>query len=117
MRDRRPLPEFGLAAGVGLTLLLGLSVHLARRSQAGRKAAELSNQQLLAENEERRRVEDRLKISDERLRLALDSTEIGIFEWNVRANHVFFSAGLWVMLGYDPGRDGTPQAGERSGNR
>jgi len=101
-RDRRPLPEFGLTAGVVLTLLLGLSVHLARRARAGQKAAELSNEQLLVENEERRRVESRLKVSDERLRLALDSTEIGIFEWSLNANQVFFSAGLWSMLGYDP---------------
>ena len=100
--DRRPLPEFGLAAGVILTLLLGLSVHLARRAQSGQNAAELSNQRLLEENEERRRIEKRLKTSDERLRLVLDSTEIGIFEWNVPAGHVFYSAGLWTMLDYDP---------------
>ncbi len=98
------LPEFALAAGVGLTALLGLSVHLARRARAGQLAAEISNRRLLAENEERRRVETRLKISDERLRLALDSTEIGIFEWNVATGHVYYSNGLWAMLGYEHDR-------------
>ena len=97
-------PEFALAAGVGITLLLGLSVHLARRARSGQRAAELSNIQLLAENEERRRIEARLKVSDERLRLALDSTQIGIFEWNVNAGHVYYSPGLWAMLGYEQGR-------------
>ncbi|MFI5356046.1 MAG: ATP-binding protein [Opitutales bacterium] len=103
-RDRRYLPELALMAGFGITLLLGLSVHLARSARAGQSEAEFSNRKLQAENEERRRVEARLKVSDERLRLALDSTQIGIFEWNITAGHVYYSAGLWAMLGYDSGR-------------
>lgn len=103
-QERRFLPELALGAGFGITLLLGLSVHLARSARAGQRAAELSNKKLHAENEERRRVEARLKISDERLRLALDSTQIGIFEWNVAAGHVYYSPGLWAMLGYEHSR-------------
>ena len=99
--DRRFLPELALSAGAGITLLLGLTVHLARRARAGQRSAELSSRKLRAENEERSRVEARLKISDERLRLALDSTQIGIFEWNVPAARVYYSPGLWAMLGYD----------------
>ena len=68
-QDRRYLPELALGAGFGITLLLGLSVHLARSARAGQRAAEFSNKKLFAENEERRRVEARLKVSDERLRL------------------------------------------------
>jgi PAS domain S-box-containing protein len=101
---RRYLPELALGAGFGITFLLGLSVHLARSARAGQRAAELSNKKLFAENEERRRVEARLKVSDERLRLALDSTQIGIFEWSVAAGHVYYSPGLWAMLGYDHNR-------------
>ncbi|ACB73383.1 response regulator [Opitutus terrae] len=102
--DRRYLPELALGAGIGIALLLGLSVHLARGARAGQHAAELSNKKLHAENEERRRIEARLKVSDERLRLALDSTQIGIFEWNVAAGHVYYSSGLWAMLGYEHSR-------------
>src|SRR5581483_9583974 len=101
---RRYLPELALTAGFGITLLLGLSVHLARSARAGQRAAELSNKRLFGENEERRRIEARLKVSDERLRLALDSTQIGIFEWSVAAGHVYYSPGLWAMLGYDHAR-------------
>jgi PAS domain S-box-containing protein len=97
----RSYPELALFAGFGISLLLGLSVHLARSARAGQRAAELSNKRLFAENEERRRVEARLQISDERLRLALDSTQIGIFEWSVAAAHVYYSPALWAMLGYD----------------
>jgi PAS domain S-box-containing protein len=103
-QNRRYLPEFALIAGLGITLLLGLSVHLARSAHAGQRAAELSNQKLIAENEERRRVEAMLKISDERLRLALDSTQIGIFEWQISTNKFYSSPSIWVMLGYDPAK-------------
>src|SRR5262249_58422116 len=107
--DRRYLPELALGAGFGISLLLGLSVHLARSARAGQRSAELSNKKLFAENEERRRIEARLKVSDERLRLALDSTQIGIFEWSVAAGHVFFNPGLLALLGYGHGRQ--PAAG------
>ena len=107
----RPLPELALVAGLGITLLLGLSVHLARKARTGLRTARQANLDLVAENEERRRIEERLKISDERLRLALDSTQIGIFEWNLPANQLYFSAGLWSMLGYPPGMiPNTPEA-------
>jgi len=102
--NRRFLPELALIAGLGITGLLGLSAFLARRARAGQLAAEESNRRLLAENEKRSRVEARLQTSDERLRLTLDSTGIGIFEWNVALGYVYYSPGLWTMLGYDHGR-------------
>ncbi|HEY0967402.1 MAG TPA: response regulator [Opitutaceae bacterium] len=102
-RNRRFLPELALAAGFGITLLLGLSVHLARTAYSSLDAVERSNRRLQSENEERRRVEAMLKVSDERLRLALDSTQIGIFEWNLSSRQIYYSPGLWTMLGYQPG--------------
>ena len=101
-RDRRPLAGFAMVSGICLSFLLGMSVHLARKARVGQRIAESVNRKLAAENEERRRVETQLKVSDERLRLALDSTEIGITEWSLPSNQVFYSAGLWTMLGYDP---------------
>src|SRR5271165_850406 len=103
-RDRRYLPEMSLGGGLAITLLLGFTLHLARRARSGQYLSELSNKKLIAENEERRRIEARLKVSDERLRLALDSTQIGILEWNVPKGHVYYSPGLWGMLGYEYGR-------------
>ncbi len=102
-RERRNLPELAAAAGLIVTLLLGVSVHLARTANTLLRTAELSNRRLVAENEERRRVEAMLKVSDERLRLALDSTQIGIFEWSLPSNQVYYSPGLWTMLDYAPG--------------
>lgn len=110
-RHRRFLPEVALFAGFGITLLLGISVHLARTAYTSLRNAEDFNRRLVAENEERRVVEGKLKISDERLRLALDSTQIGILEWNLTSNQVYYSPGLWSMLGYDPGQVGAhPEA-------
>ncbi|MCC5025454.1 MAG: PAS domain S-box protein [Candidatus Synoicihabitans palmerolidicus] len=84
-------------------MLLGLSVHLARTALTSLRTAKLSSNRLVAENEERRRVEAMLKVSDERLRLALDSTQIGIFEWSRPSNQLYYSPGLWTMLDYVPG--------------
>jgi PAS domain S-box-containing protein len=100
-RDRRYFPEIALVTGLSFTGLLGLSIHLARRARSGQTAAETSNKKLIAEISERARIEGRLKISDERLRLALDSTQIGIFEWQVVAGQVYYSPGLWALLGYE----------------
>jgi PAS domain S-box-containing protein len=103
-RLRSLMPEVALISGVFITIFVGLSVHLFRSARAGQRAAELSNKRLFAENEKRRCIEARLKVSDERLRLALDSTQIGIFEWSVAAGHVYHSPGLWAMLRYEHGR-------------
>ncbi|HEY4990397.1 MAG TPA: ATP-binding protein, partial [Opitutaceae bacterium] len=102
--DKRYLPEMALVGGLAITLLLGFTLHLARRARSGLYTSDLSNKRLVAENEERRRIEARLKVSDERLRLALDSTQIGIFEWNVPKGHVYYSPGLWGLLGYEHAR-------------
>jgi PAS domain S-box-containing protein len=102
--DKGYLPEMSLAGGLAITLLLGFTLHLARRASSGQYLSDLSNKRLVAENEERRRIEARLKVSDERLRLALDSTQIGIFEWNVPKGHVYYSPGLWGLLGYEHAR-------------
>jgi PAS domain S-box-containing protein len=102
--EKSYLPEMALAGGLLITLLIGFVLHLWRRASSGQYLSELSNKRLIAENEERRRIEARLKVSDERLRLALDSTQIGILEWNVPKGHVYYSPGLWGLLGYEHAR-------------
>jgi len=101
-RQNQHLPEITLLAGVGIALLLGLSIHFARTTRAGLIAARQSNHRLQAENEERARVEARLKTTDERLHLALESSGIGILEWDLARNYVYYSPALWTLLGYDP---------------
>ncbi|MFA6288819.1 MAG: ATP-binding protein [Opitutaceae bacterium] len=110
-QNQRSLPEISLAAGLGITLLLGLSIHLARTARASLASAETSNRRLRGENEERRRIETMLKVSDERLRIALDATSISIFEWNLATNELQHSVGLSLMLGRPPADTvSTPEA-------
>ncbi|MDP2136867.1 MAG: histidine kinase dimerization/phospho-acceptor domain-containing protein, partial [Candidatus Didemnitutus sp.] len=99
--NREYLPEFALASGLGVSLLLALVLNLAQAALSRQAVAESTSAQLRAENEERRRVEDRLKITDERLNLALDATEIGVLEWNLADGKAIYSASFWNSLSYD----------------
>jgi len=103
MASRRLLPEqMALFAGIGFSGLLGLVVNLAQAARRRQQAAESTSAQLRSENEERRRVEARLKVTDERLNLALDSTQVGVYEWDVPSGRVIYSPSVWTSLGYDP---------------
>ncbi len=60
-----------------------------------------SNRQLQIELEERKEAERRLKESEERLRLTLETTNIGIFDWDLK-NDLWFATPTWTtMLGYE----------------
>jgi len=53
-------------------------------------------------DEERGRSEE-LQRSEERLRLALEAAEAGIWEWNLRTNENIWSEELWRLYGLEPG--------------
>ena len=99
---RQYLPELALVSGLGLSVLFGLVVNLAQSARLRQRAAERTAEQLREENEERRRVEARLKATDERLNLALDSTQVGVYEWHVESDNVFCTPSVWKIIGYDP---------------
>ena len=100
--NRQFLPEIALVAGLGVSALLGLVVNLAQSARTRQRAAEYTSTQLRKENEERRRIEGRLKVADERLNLALDATQVGVYEWDLPTGQVIYSASVWTALGYDP---------------
>ena len=52
---------------------------------------------------DRKHVEEALRESEERLRLTLDATEDGIWDWDIPTGSAFFSPRWYSMLGYDPG--------------
>ena len=51
---------------------------------------------------ERKRVEEALQDSEERLRLTLEATQIGIWDWNVKTDQWYASPIYYTMLGYEP---------------
>ncbi len=59
-------------------------------------------QQLKREIEIRARAEAALKLSEERLRLAMEATQDGLWDWNVQTGEVYWSPRSYTMLGYAP---------------
>jgi PAS domain S-box-containing protein len=77
-RGRQAFPELVTGLGLGLSVLLGIIVNLARTAHVRRRAAEQANKRLVAENEERRRAEQALYASQaatRKLSLVASSTD------------------------------------------
>jgi PAS domain S-box-containing protein len=51
---------------------------------------------------DRKRAEEKLKASEERLRLTLEATQIGIWDWDVANDRYLASPIYYTMLGYEP---------------
>jgi len=51
---------------------------------------------------DRKQIEDALFIGEERLRVTLEATEIGIWDWDVENDIWFASPIYYTMLGYEP---------------
>jgi PAS domain S-box-containing protein len=51
----------------------------------------------------RKRIEEALRASEERLALTLDATTDGVWDWNIATGEVFFSPHWFESLGYAPG--------------
>jgi diguanylate cyclase (GGDEF)-like protein/PAS domain S-box-containing protein len=54
---------------------------------------------------ERKRILDALKESDMRLKLALNTNKIGLWDWNLRTGYVFRTDQIYAASGYDPEDD------------
>lgn len=57
---------------------------------------------VLIDTTERRRIEEALRESEERLRIALEATHIGIWDWDLKNDIWKASPMYYTMLGYDP---------------
>ncbi len=57
---------------------------------------------VMADITERKNIEQSLRDSEERLRLALDAAEMGIWEWDVKAGTYRWNDQTFRLLGYEP---------------
>ncbi|MDQ2988141.1 MAG: PAS domain S-box protein, partial [Pseudomonadota bacterium] len=66
-----------------------------------------ATQVLLRDITEQQRIQDALRISNERLKLAIEGSGEGIWDWDIRNDHYHFSENLKRMMAWDP-EDETP---------
>ena len=59
------------------------------------------NARLCEEIEERQQIEAALKNSEERLQLALDASDSGLWDWNIATGQTYFDPCWKKMLGYE----------------
>ena len=86
--------------------------------QSAKEELEKRTQELLETNEEleteiaeRRRAEEALRESEERLRLTLKATHMGTWDWNVLTGQITWSDSLEAIFGLTPGAlEGTYEA-------
>lgn len=93
------LPDaIGLAIFSFNGILISVVVELYRRAR--RRAADYAAE--LALRDERKKVEETLRMSEVRLRLAQDAAKAGAWEWDLRTNENIWSDELWKLYGLEP---------------
>jgi PAS domain S-box-containing protein/putative nucleotidyltransferase with HDIG domain len=84
----------GLAAGVVMSaLLFALMLSLVSRRE---RAAELARQLTVDIQQSKQRLQE----SEQRWKFALEGSDLGVWDWNVRNNSIYFSPRWKEMLGY-----------------
>lgn len=85
-----------LVWSAGFVILLAIPVLMALRELRLRQRA------LEYEMAERSQAQALLSLSQERLQLALDSVDDGLWDWDILSGQAYFSPRYYAMLGYTP---------------
>jgi len=91
------MTEFISELGFQKQELAGLNLELEESSQNLRAA----NQELINKNIQLENSEKALKDSETRWQFAVDGSSLGLWDWNIHTDEIFFSKQWKVMLGYD----------------
>jgi PAS domain S-box-containing protein len=99
--DARLLTNLANVAGAACRLISALRIYEADRHLRDRIFDEIQtrNVELSIEVEERKRIADALKRSEERLRLAMEALDLGTFEWNIPADRAECSPNVKRLFG------------------
>lgn len=87
-----------LSIAVLVVLLIIILYSISLRASVRKRTLQLEK-----EIEQRKRTQEQLRISEERLEMATDAAEIGIWDWDIRHSTIYFNDMWKIMLGYDPG--------------
>ncbi|MDP9132194.1 MAG: PAS domain-containing protein, partial [Nitrospirota bacterium] len=71
-----------------------------QRNEQGRAVRMAGSLQCITD---RKRAEALLRVSEERLRMALTASEVGIWDWDVRSGDLYWSAGVEALFGLAAG--------------
>ncbi|BAY60380.1 signal transduction histidine kinase [Calothrix brevissima NIES-22] len=75
-------------------------VELEIRVEERTKELKNTNHRLVQEISERQRVEQALRVSEDRYIRAITAGKVGIWEWNIQTNKIYIDPNLQAMLGY-----------------
>lgn len=81
-----------------LILMTIILYSISLRRSVSKRTAELN-----VEIERRTHAQEQLRISEERLEMATDAAGLGIWDWNLETDTIYFSDMWKTMLGYGPG--------------
>ena len=57
---------------------------------------------LIQARQDQARLSGELRLNEERLRLAMEATQDGLWDWNIQTGQTFYSPAWFRMLGYEP---------------
>ncbi|BHH83100.1 two-component regulator propeller domain-containing protein [Desulforhopalus sp. 52FAK] len=91
---------YGIYLCMLMAILLGFIELRAKRDKERIANVEKNNRKLALEVEERKKVENALVLSEQRLLLALEAAQEGMWEFNPTTGYVYYSDTWFTMLGY-----------------
>ena len=60
----------------------------------------ISKMEIIADITDRKKVEETIRKSEERFRLAMEATNDGVWDWDIKKDKVFRSQAFFSMIGY-----------------
>lgn len=86
-----------ISVAVLVVLLIIILYSISLRASVSKRTMQLEK-----EIEQRKLTQEQLRVSEERLEMATDAAEIGIWDWDIVRNTLYLNDMWKIMLGYEP---------------